>query len=105
MLLVAGLACACVDGTAPVKKCYALVEAETTTTLELDEQAGPLAKITIHEHKAGVAVAEPTPLLGRVEGGSFRTSTGLVIAFDERTMTWPQDSLLPGAVFQRVPCR
>ncbi len=85
------------------KQCFSLVEGDTETTIVIEGDKTS-AKLTLLEHSKGEAVAEPESFLGRLEEGVFVQATGLRLQFDKEKLTWPEDSLLPGAVFKAVPC-
>ena len=85
-----------------IERCYELVEGDTVNTIILRQSEPPT--ITIVETVNGELVAPELSTLGTLTATSFTYADGTTLALTETTLTWPEDSLLPGAVFVRTTC-
>lgn len=113
MALCAALALsACGGGSSPDSavptRCYELIEGASRAVVKVepapsvnDPEGG---SITIYSYVDGVEEFAPESTAGRLESDAFVYSDGTRLALTAETLTWPQDSLLEGAVFTSTSC-
>lgn len=98
------------DSTAAssVPRCYELLEGTSRAVIRIaatpspnDSQGG---EITVYSYVDGVEEFAPETTAGRLETDAFVYGDGTRLALTDATLTWPQDSLLEGAVFTATPC-
>lgn len=89
-------------------RCYELVGGSSRTVIKVE--AAPSAndaaggQVTVYSYVDGAEEFTPETTSGRLEGDAFVYGDGTRLLLTEQTLTWPQDSLLEGAVFTSAPC-
>lgn len=89
-------------------RCYELVEGASRAVIKVeaapssnDAQGG---QVTVYSYLDGVEEFTPETTAGRLEPDAFVYGDGTRLALTDTTLTWPQDSLLEGAVFTATAC-
>ncbi len=89
-------------------RCYALVEGESRAVIKVepapnavDPQGG---QVTIYSFLGDAEEFPPETTAGRLEADAFVYADGTRLLLTESSLTWPQDSLLEGAVFTSTTC-
>ena len=90
--------CSCNEPTTEAD-CFDLLEGDTTTVLVVREDS-----ITTYERRDGNDIAQPESAPGRRVEEGFKYPNGTLLLIDEETLTWPEESLLPSAVFSSCDC-
>lgn len=92
--------------TAP--RCYELVEGASRAVIKVegapnavDPQGG---QVTIYSFLGDAEEFPPETTAGRLEANAFVYADGTRLLLTESSLTWPQDSLLEGAVFTSTTC-
>lgn len=95
------------DSQVPTR-CYELIEGASRAVVKIaaapsvnDPEGG---SITIYSYVDGVEEFAPETTAGRLESDGFVYGDGTRLALTAETLTWPQDSLLEGAVFTSTSC-
>lgn len=95
------------DSAVPTR-CYELIEGTSRAVIKIapapsvnDPEGG---SITIYSYVDGAEEFAPETTAGRLEGDAFVYGDGTRLALTPDTLTWPQDSLLEGAVFTGTSC-
>ena len=96
------------DSAQPPVRCYELVEGSSRAVIRVeaapssnDAQGG---QVTVYSYLDGVEEFTPETTAGRLETDAFVYGDGTRLALTDTTLTWPQDSLLEGAVFTATAC-
>ena len=96
------------SSTATPVRCYELVEGSSRTVIKVeaapssvDAQGG---QVTVYSYLDGVEEFAPETTVGRLEADAFVYGDGTRLALTDGSLTWPQDSLLEGAVFTAASC-
>lgn len=89
-------------------RCYELVEGASRAVVKIEAtpadgnpQGG---QITIYSYLDGAEEFAPETTAGRLETDAFVYGDGTTLALTTQSLTWPQDSLLEGAVFTSTTC-
>lgn len=96
------------SGSPEGARCYELVEGSSRAVVKIestptsDNAEG--GAITIYSYVDGVEEFTPETTAGRLEADAFVYGDGTRLALTEASLTWPQDSLLEGAVFTSTSC-
>ena len=61
-------------------------------------------QVTVYSYVDGVEEFAPESTAGRLEADAFVYADGTRLLLTESSLTWPQDSLLDGAVFTQTTC-
>lgn len=85
-----------------VERCYELAEGDIVNTIILRQSEPPT--ITIVETVNGELVAPKQSTPGTLTPTSFTYPDGTELELTETTLTWPENSLLPGVVFVQTDC-
>ena len=91
-----------------VPRCYELVGGSSRTVIKVE--AAPSAndaaggQVTVYSYIDGAEEFTPETTSGRLEGDAFVYGDGTRLALTDATLTWPEDSMLEGAVFTSTPC-
>lgn len=95
------------SGQPPVR-CYELVEGSSRAVIKVepapsvnDAQGG---QVTVYSYVDGVEEFAPETTAGRLEVDAFVYGDGTRLALTDTSLTWPQDSMLEGAVFTATAC-
>ena len=89
-------------------RCYELIEGSSRAVIKVE--AAPSAndaeggQVTVYSYIDGVEEFTPETTSGRLEGDAFVYGDGTRLTLTEASLTWPQDSLLEGAVFTATAC-
>lgn len=89
-------------------RCYELVEGASRAVVKVaatpttDNPEG--GEITIYSYVDGVEEFTPETTSGRLEADAFVYADGTRLALTDANLTWPQGSLLEGAVFTSTTC-
>lgn len=89
-------------------RCYELIEGASRAVVKVE--AAPTAdkpeggQITVYSYVDGVEEFTPETTAGRLEADAFVYGDGTRLAVTDTSLTWPQDSLLEGAVFTSTAC-
>jgi hypothetical protein len=86
-------------GEPAMKRCFHLVEGDVRTTLALDDEG-----ITVIERRGDQDLAPPERAPGRLTEQGFVYPDGTLLRIEGDRLTWPEKSLLPGAVFTKGDC-
>lgn len=100
--LAALTALACGGGSTgenAMKRCFHLVEGDVRTSLVIEEDG-----VTVVERRGDQDLAPPERAPGRLTAEGFVYPDGTLLRIEGATLTWPEKSLLPGAVFTEGPC-
>lgn len=96
------------DSGQPAPRCYELVEGATRAVIKVeaapslnDAQGG---QVTVYSYVDGVEEFTPETTAGRLELDAFVYADGTRLTLTDTNLTWPQDSLLEGAVFTTTAC-
>lgn len=96
------------EATQPSARCYELVEGASRAVVKVesapsanDSQGG---QVTIYSYVDGAEEFAPETTAGRLEADAFVYGDGTRLALTDTSLTWPQDSLLEGAVFTATTC-
>jgi hypothetical protein len=96
------------DASSVPTRCYELIEGSSRAVVKIeatptsnDPQGG---EITIYSYVDGAEEFAPETSAGRLESDAFVYGDGTRLVLTVDTLTWPQDSLLEGAVFTSVVC-
>ena len=91
-----------------IGRCFELVEGSSRTVIKVeaapssvDAQGG---QVTVYSYLDGVEEFAPETTAGRLEANAFVYGDGTRLALTDGSLTWPQDSLLEGAVFTATSC-
>ena len=94
--------------TAAPARCFELVEGSSRAVVKIestpsanDAEGGSL---TIYSYVDGAEEFAPETTAGRLESDAFVYGDGTRLTLTADTLTWPEDSLLEGAVFTSTPC-
>ena len=87
------------SGESAMKRCFHLDEGDVRTSLVIDAEG-----LTVIERQGGKDVAPPERAPGRLTDEGFVYPDGTLLRIEGGTLTWPEKSLLPGAVFTEGPC-
>ncbi|MFM1966493.1 MAG: hypothetical protein RL134_2218 [Actinomycetota bacterium] len=96
------------DASATPTRCYELIEGSSRAVAKIE--ANPTSndpeggQITIYSYVDGVEEFAPETTPGRLESDAFVYGDGTRLILTADTLTWPQDSLLEGAVFTSSAC-
>jgi len=89
-------------------RCYELVDGNSRAVIKVeaapsanDSQGG---QVTIYSYLDGAEEFAPETTAGRLEPDAFVYADGTRLALTDTSLTWPQDSLLEGAVFAATAC-
>ena len=92
----------------PASRCYELVEGSSRAVIKVeaapssnDAQGG---QVTVYSYVDGVEEFSPETTAGRLEPDAFVYADGTRLTLTDTSLTWPQDSLLEGAVFTTTAC-
>ena len=92
----------------PPPRCSEWVGGSSRTVIKVeaapsvnDAQGG---QVTVYSYIDGAEEFAPETTSGRLEGDAFVYGDGTRLLLTEQTLTWPEDSLLEGAVFTSTPC-
>jgi hypothetical protein len=89
-------------------RCYELIEGSSRAVVKIEPAAtddNPEGgQITIYSYVDGAEEFEPETTAGRLEADAFVYGDGTRLALTAGTLTWPQGSLLEGAVFTSTSC-
>lgn len=92
----------------PEIRCYELIEGGSRAVIKVepapsanDSQGG---QVTIYSYIDGVEEFAPETTAGRLEPDAFVYADGTRLALTAQSLTWPQDSMLEGAVFTSTTC-
>ena len=103
-----GSASAPTDSAQPATRCYELVEGSSRAVIKVepapsvnDPQGG---QVTVYSYLDGVEEFTPETTAGRLEADAFVYGDGTRLALTDASLTWPQDSMLEGAVFTSTSC-
>ena len=95
------------SSAAPVR-CYELVEGESRAVIKVepapnavDAQGG---QVTIYSFFGEAEEFPPETTAGRLEPDAFVYADGTTLSLTAESLTWPQDSMLEGAVFTATSC-
>lgn len=95
------------DADAPAR-CFELIEGSSRAVIKIEstpsENDPEGGSITIYSYVDGVEEFTPETTAGRLEADAFVYGDGTSLALTTDTLTWPQDSLLEGAVFTSTSC-
>jgi len=89
-------------------RCYELVEGSSRAVIKVE--AAPSAndaeggQVTVYSYLDGVEEFAPETTAGRLEPDAFVYADGTRLSLTDASLTWPQDSLLEGAVFTASAC-
>ena len=89
-------------------RCYELVEGSSRAVIKVE--AAPSAndaeggQVTVYSYLDGAEEFAPETTAGRLEPDAFVYADGTRLTLTDATLTWPQDSLLEGAVFTASAC-
>lgn len=100
--LTALTALACGGGSTgenTMNRCFHLVEGDVRTSLVIEEDG-----VTVVERQGGKDLAPPERAPGRLTEEGFVYPDGTLLRIEGDKLTWPEKSLLPGAVFTEGPC-
>ncbi len=96
------------DSAPPAVRCYELVEGSSRAVIKVeaapssnDAQGG---QVTVYSYLDGVEEFTPETTAGRLEPDAFVYADGTRLSLTDASLTWPQDSLLEGAVFTATSC-
>jgi hypothetical protein len=96
------------SGAATSPRCYELVEGASRAVIKVesapsgnDSEGG---QVTVYSYVDGVEEFTPETTAGRLEANAFVYGDGTRLLLTESSLTWPQDSLLEGAVFTPTTC-
>ena len=89
-------------------RCYELVEGDSRAVIKVepapnavDAQGG---QVTIYSFLGDTEEFPPETTAGRLEPNAFVYADGTTLALTADSLTWPQDSMLEGAVFTATSC-
>lgn len=89
-------------------RCYELVEGSSRTVIKVepapssnDSEGG---QVTVYSYLDGAEEFAPETTAGRLEPDAFVYADGTRLTLTDASLTWPQDSLLEGAVFTASAC-
>ena len=89
-------------------RCYELVEGSSRAVIKVeaapsvnDAEGG---QVTVYSYLDGVEEFAPETTAGRLEPDAFVYADGTRLTLTDASLTWPQDSLLEGAVFTASAC-
>ena len=92
----------------PAVRCYELIEGSSRAVIKVepapsvnDAQGG---QVTVYSYVDGVEEFAPETTAGRLEVDAFVYGDGTRLALTDTSLTWPQDSMLEGAVFTATAC-
>lgn len=80
-------------------RCFQMRDGERIVTLEVHSNA-----LVIYEQERGKDVVAPERIPGRLTSEGFRFPDGRVLLIEGKRLTWPEDSLLEGSVFDSCEC-
>ena len=103
LLLGGALACGTLSGGESMKRCFSKKDGERDVILVI-EDGQPQPSITVYERLEGKDLAPPMKTYGRLEPGAFVYADGTRLVFDDQRLTWPENSLLAGAVYPASAC-
>lgn len=89
-------------------RCYELVDGSSRAVIKVE--AAPSSndaeggQVTVYSYLDGVEEFAPETTAGRLEADAFVYADGTRLTLTDTTLTWPQDSLLEGAVFTASAC-
>jgi len=89
-------------------RCYELVEGSSRAVIKVE--AAPSAndaeggQVTVYSYLDGAEEFAPETTAGRLEPDAFVYADGTRLTLTDASLTWPQDSLLEGAVFTASAC-
>ena len=105
------------DSAPPAVRCYELVEGSSRAVIKVeaapssnDAQGGQVTVyFDLKTRKTeklldGVEEFTPETTAGRLEPDAFVYADGTRLSLTDASLTWPQDSLLEGAVFTATSC-
>lgn len=94
--------------TPAAARCYELVEGSSRTVIKVesspssnDSEGG---QVTVYSYLDGAEEFAPETTAGRLEPDAFVYADGTRLTLTDASLTWPQDSLLEGAVFTASAC-
>lgn len=93
---------------AAAARCYELVEGASRAVVKVE--ATPTSdnpeggQITVYSYVDGAEEFAPETTAGRLEADAFVYGDGTRLEVTDASLTWPQDSLLEGAVFTSTAC-
>jgi hypothetical protein len=93
---------------ATTARCYELTEGSSRAVIKVE--AAPSAndpeggQVTVYSYVDGVEEFAPETTAGRLEAEAFVYGDGTRLALTDASLTWPQDSMLEGAVFTSTSC-
>ena len=89
-------------------RCYELVEGDSRAVIKVepapnavDAQGG---QVTIYSFLGDTEEFPPETTAGRLEPDAFVYGDGTTLTLTADSLTWPQDSMLEGAVFTATSC-
>ncbi len=89
-------------------RCYELVEGDSRAVIKVepapnavDAQGG---QVTIYSFLGDTEEFPPETTAGRLEPNAFVYGDGTTLTLTADSLTWPQDSMLEGAVFTATSC-
>lgn len=89
-------------------RCYELAEGSSRAVIKVE--AAPSSndaeggQVTVYSYLDGVEEFAPETTAGRLEPDAFVYADGTRLTLTDASLTWPQDSLLEGAVFTATAC-
>jgi len=96
------------SSAAPPVRCYELVEGDSRAVIKVepapnavDAQGG---QVTIYSFLGDTEEFPPETTAGRLEPNAFVYGDGTTLTLTADSLTWPQDSMLEGAVFTATSC-
>lgn len=96
------------DSAQPAVRCYELVEGSSRAVIKVEPAPNPVddqgGQVTVYSYLDGAEEFAPETTAGRLEPDAFVYADGTRLALTDTTLTWPQDSLLEGAVFAATAC-
>lgn len=92
----------------PEIRCYELIEGSSRAVIKVEAAPSPNdaqgGQVTIYSYLDGVEEFAAETTAGRLEPDAFVYADGTRLALTAQSLTWPQDSMLEGAVFTSTTC-
>jgi hypothetical protein len=99
---------AAADSMQSSTRCYELVEDSSRTVIRVEPARNANnpegGQVTVYSYAGGAQEFAPETTAGRLEDGAFVYGDGTRLALTDTSLTWPQDSMLKGAVFTATGC-
>lgn len=89
-------------------RCYELVEGESRAVIKVEPAPNPVdpqgGQVTIYSFLGDTEEFPPETTAGRLEPNAFVYADGTTLALTAESLTWPDNSMLEGAVFTATSC-